>query len=104
MPSSELSVVFCYVYLLHSAKNGSSYIGLTHDPRKRFTEHNKGLSRAIKPYSPWELVYYEAHRNETDARRREKYLKTTAGGQAIRRMLREQLATLRDLKQQKVYY
>ena len=91
MLGSELSVVFCYVYLLRSLKNGSLYIGSTHDLKKRVAKHNKGLNFSTKPYVPWELLYYEAHRNEADARRREKYLKTTAGRQALRNMLKEQL-------------
>ena len=104
MSSSELSVVFCYVYLLRSLKNGNLYIGFTHDLRNRIAEHNKGLNPSTKPYTPWELLYYEAHRDERDARRREKYLKTTAGERAIRRMIREQLVSRQDLSRQKVYY
>ena len=104
MPSSELSAVFCYVYLLVSRKNGNLYIGFTHDLKRRYAEHNKGLNPSTKPYSPWELLYYEAHRNEADGRRREKYLKTTAGERAIRKMLREEFITHRNSGQQKVYY
>ena len=101
MPSSELSVVFCYVYLLRSTINGNLYIGFTHDLKKRIAEHNKGLNRSTKPYRPWELLYYEAHRNDADGQRREHYLKTTAGERALRNMLREQFS---DLNKQKVYY
>ena len=104
MPSSELSVVFCYVYILRSINHGNIYIGSTQDLKNRFAEHNKGLNRSTKPYKPWELIYYEAHRSITDAPRREKYLKTTQGDRAIKRMLREQLSAERDLSQQKVYY
>jgi putative endonuclease len=104
MPSSELSVTFCYVYLLRSEKNGSFYVGFTHDLKERLAKHNKGLNPSTKPYVPWELLYYEAHRSEADARRREHYLKTTAGDRALHRMLREQFASWRDLSQQKVYY
>ncbi|OGL38027.1 hypothetical protein A3J32_01980 [Candidatus Saccharibacteria bacterium RIFCSPLOWO2_02_FULL_46_7] len=104
MPSSELSVVFFYVYLLRSMTNGNLYIGFAHDLKKRIDEHNKGLNRSTKAFMPWELIYYEAHKEETDARRREKYLKTTAGERALRRMLREKLAKSSDLDQQKVYY
>jgi putative endonuclease len=92
MPGSELSVMFCYVYVLRSVKTGNLYIGFTHDLRKRVAKHDKGLNPATKPYVPWELMYYEAHRNEDDARRRESYLKTTTGHQALRRMLRVQLS------------
>jgi putative endonuclease len=104
MPSSELSETFCYVYVLRSLKTGGHYTGFTHDLRKRFAEHNSGLSRYTKPYVPWEILYYEAHRNEKDARHREKYLKTTAGRNALHKMLHEQLTELGDLDRQKVYY
>lgn len=104
MPSSELSVVFCYVYVLYSTANDSFYVGFTHDLKKRFAEHNKGLNFSTKVSKPWILIYYEAHTNEADARRREKYLKTTSGDRALYRMLREKLMELRNLSPQKVYY
>lgn len=104
MPSSELSAVFCYVYVLTSLKSDQKYVGFTHDLKKRVAEHNKGLNRSTKVYAPWELIYYEAHKNETDARRREDYLKTTAGSRALRNMLREQLKAGNDSSRQKVYY
>lgn len=104
MPSSELSGVFCYVYLLRSTITGGFYIGFTSKLKKRLAEHNNGLSPSTKPYRPWELLYYEAHKDEADARRRERYLKTTAGDQALRRMLREQFSKRGGLNHQKVYY
>jgi putative endonuclease len=104
MPSSELSVMFCYVYLLRSSTNGGFYVGYTHDLKKRLAEHNKGLNLSTKAFRPWELIYYEAHKDEEDARRREKYLKTSAGKQALRRMLRYQLSDFNSLNPQKVYY
>lgn len=104
MPSSELSGVFCYVYVLYSDVSKSFYVGYTQDLKKRFAEHNKGLNFSTKPYIPWELIYYEAHKSEADARRREKYLKTTAGDRALHRMLREKLTDMRNLSLQKVYY
>ena len=97
MPSSELSVVFCYVYILHSAVSDKFYIGYTHDLRKRLAEHNKGLNFSTKFNKPWMLIYYEAHTDESDTRRREKYLKTTAGDRALQRMLREKLTELKTL-------
>ena len=103
MPSSELSAVFCYVYVLRSLSYDEKYIGFTHDLRRRLTEHNKGLNKSTKPYIPWEVVYYEAHRNELDCRRREKYLKTTNGRQALQRMIREELKSSDSSSQKKVY-
>ena len=104
MPSSELSVVFWYVYVLYSDKNNSFYVGFTRDLKKRFAEHNKGLNFSTKTYKPWVLLYYEAHSHEQDAGRRERYLKTTAGNMALKRMLREKLVELGNLSSQKVYY
>lgn len=104
MPSGELSVVFYYVYLLRSLLNRGLCVGFAHDLKKRVAEHDKGLSPATKPYKPWELVYYEAHRSEHDAKRRERYLKTAAGEKTLRRILREQFINWRGLSQQKVYY
>lgn len=103
MPSSELSGLFCYVYLLRSQSTRGLYVGFTHDLRKRLTEHNKGLNQSTRPYKPWDLIYYEAHKEESDARRREKYLKTTQGSRALCKMIRDQLNG-GDLGHQKVYY
>lgn len=95
MPSSELSGVFCYTYVLRSGVNNSFYVGFTKDFRSRIAEHNKGLVFSTKPSRPWHLLYYEAHTSEADARRRENYLKTTAGGRALNKMLREKLTDMR---------
>lgn len=104
MPSSELSGVFCYVYVLYSDVSKSFYVGFTKDLKQRLAEHNKGLNFSTKPYIPWKLIYYEAHTAIADAKRREKYLKTTAGDRALRKMLREKLTDMRNLSLQKVYY
>ncbi len=104
MPSSELSVVFCYVYVIYSANTENFYIGYTSDLKRRMAEHNKGLNFSTKFSRPWKLLYYEAHLNEGDARRREKYLKTSAGHQALRKMLRETIDETKNLSLQKGYY
>ena len=67
-----------YVYLLQSKKDFSIYIGLTSNLRKRFKEHNQGKTRSTKPKRPFVLIYYEAYRNKTDARKRELELKKKA--------------------------
>jgi len=48
-----------YVYLMRRMDNNETYIGYTKDLKRRLKEHNdKGP----------ELVYYEAYRDERDAR------------------------------------
>lgn len=64
-----------YVYLIRNRFNRKTYIGYTKNLRRRFLEH-----RDKKP----ELIYYEAYRNETDARSRERNLKQR--GQSVRRL------------------
>lgn len=64
-----------YVYVLKSLKNNQLYIGFTADLKRRFFEHNAGLSTSTKSFIPWELIYYESYKSEKDAREREKKLK-----------------------------
>lgn len=68
-----------YVYLLKRADSGNTYIGYTHNLRRRLKEH--------KDKRP-ELIYFEAYKDERDARERERKLKQR--GQTIRR-LRERI-------------
>ena len=68
-----------YVYVLHSTKDGLLYIGSTPDLRKRFYKHQQGLVLSTKNRRPLQLIYYEAYHLETDALRREEYLKSGAG-------------------------
>jgi len=78
-----------YVYVLQSLVSGQIYIGYTKNLKKRFKEHNQGLSLFTKRYKPWKLIYYEACLNEKDARRRERYLKTSQGTRLLKRRLKE---------------
>jgi putative endonuclease len=65
-----------YVYILRSEKTGKLYKGSTGDLRNRFDEHNSGQVRSTKFGRPWELVYYEAFAEKTNARREELFLKS----------------------------
>lgn len=87
--------MFFYVYVLQSIKNKEFYIGSTENLVRRVKEHNLGLNQSTKPYKPWKLIYYEACRNRLDAKRRERYLKTSEGGRLLRRRVKEYLFSLR---------
>lgn len=91
MPGSEssIAIMFHYVYLLQSENNNSLYIGYTTDLQRRLQEHNRGRVFPTKPYLPWHVIHYESYRNEHDAKRREKYLKTNQGSRLLKRMLKE---------------
>jgi putative endonuclease len=51
------------------------YTGSTNNLRERFSMHNKGKIFSTKNHRPFELLYYEAYKVESDARHREKNLK-----------------------------
>jgi len=67
-----------YMYILKSSADNNLYIGSTRDLKKRFIEHNKGLSKSTKNRRPFKLIYYEAYLAESDARKREHNLKLRA--------------------------
>jgi putative endonuclease len=78
-------------------KNKELYIGYTSDLKNRIKEHNQGLNFSTKRYTPWEIIYYEACKEKTDARRREKYLKTTQGNRLIKRRIKDYLYKSKNL-------
>jgi len=80
-----------YVYVLKSQKDEGLYIGYTKDLKKRFEQHNKGLSLSTKNRLPFELIFYESFLNSSDARSREKYLKSGYGRQQLKEILKNTL-------------
>ena len=80
-----------YVYIIKSKKRAWKYIGFCEDLEKRFSEHNKGKVKASCPYKPFELVYYEAFVNKSDARAEELFLKTGKGRERLKYLFRNYL-------------
>jgi len=64
-----------YVYILKSKKDNLMYTGSTNNLERRLNEHNEGLVFSTKHRAPFEVVYYEAYKSESDARKRESNLK-----------------------------
>ena len=79
---------FYYIYVLRSRKNKIWYTGLAVDLRKRFNHYNKNIIGWTKNRGPFELIYYEACKNITDARSREKYLKSGMGKRYLKNRLK----------------
>lgn len=79
MPSNTTSRMFFFVYVLESLKDHQRYIGYTNNLKNRLKEHEDGKNFSTKPRLPLKLIYFEGCLDETDARRRERYLKTTQG-------------------------
>ncbi len=81
--------MFFYTYILQSIKHQDLYVGYTTDLKERLKKHNSGSNVSTKSHRPWFLIFYEAYRNEKDAKRREKYFKTSQGSRLLKRMLKE---------------
>lgn len=65
-----------FVYILSSQKNGSIYIGVTDNLRRRVWEHkHKKVDGFTKKYEIHHLVYFEVHNNPVSAIQREKQIK-----------------------------
>lgn len=78
-----------YVYFLKSINNPhQSYVGHTNDLEERLKSHNSGRSPHTAKYRPWEITFYIAFKNESEAIDFESYLKTSSGKSfALKRLL-----------------
>ena len=77
-----------YVYAILSETRNYIYVGLTNDVNRRLAEHNNGYNKTTKAYRPFKLILTEKFENRTDARTREKYLKSGSGKEYIRLLIR----------------
>lgn len=93
MPSNTTSSMFYYIYVLESLGDHDLYIGYTVNLKRRILEHDRGLSFSTKSRIPFKLIHSEACLNELDAKRREKYLKTTQGRRFLGLRLKDYQAT-----------
>jgi len=75
-----------YVYLLQ-LKNNKIYTGFTTDLKDRVRQHQIGKVKSTRNLRPLKLIHYEAYLLEDDARRREKFLKSSDGKLFLRRQL-----------------
>ena len=73
------------VYVLLSLKDNATYVGMAIDIIKRLKEHNSGKNRYTKGHLPWKIIYTEKHPDWATARIKEKYLKSTAGKNWLRK-------------------
>lgn len=77
------------VYVLKSANHNYLYKGYCEDLDKRLAEHNSGKTRSNKNYLPFIVVYVEEFKTKSEAIKRERYFKTSAGRRFLKKKLSE---------------
>lgn len=77
-----------YVYIL-KLNNNNLYKGFTNNINRRINEHQKGRVKSTKYFQPVQLVHYEVYLLKSDAKRREKFLKTTEGIRLLKQQIRD---------------
>jgi putative endonuclease len=76
-----------YAYVLKSMRHEYFYKGHCQDLQKRISQNNSGMTESLRPYIPFELVYYETFETEQEAIAREKYFKTAAGRRFLKKKI-----------------
>ena len=83
----QLLCVMFYAYVIRSIHTGYLYKGHCENLKIRITQHNAGMTESIRPYIPFELVYWEEFETRGEAIKREKYFKTAAGRRFLKKKL-----------------
>ncbi|MFC1618147.1 GIY-YIG nuclease family protein [Patescibacteria group bacterium] len=75
--------------MLLSLRDKRFYIGYTNNLKRRLEEHQQGKNISTAKRLPLKLFYFEGHLLEKDARRRERYFKTTKGKAMLKMITKE---------------
>ncbi|MBE0434173.1 GIY-YIG nuclease family protein [candidate division WOR-3 bacterium] len=68
------------VYVIQSLRNGKRYVGCTGKrPEERLAEHNRGCNKWARANRPFRLIYTEVYDSQSEARQRERFLKSGQG-------------------------
>ena len=66
----------CYIYIMASKKNGTLYMGMTNELRRRIHQHKNDMHDGFtKKYGVHNLVWFEATNDIQGAIQREKQMK-----------------------------
>jgi len=76
-----------FAYVLKSVEHDYYYKGHCEDLERRLLQHNTGMTRSIRPYIPFQIIYFEQFDFEHEAISREKYFKTAAGRRFLKKVI-----------------
>jgi putative endonuclease len=75
-----------YVYILLNDAETKTYTGVSDDVEKHLAEHNAGRVKSSRPYRPYKIVHVEQFETLKEARRKEKFYKSTTGRRRLKEM------------------
>jgi len=78
--------MYC-VYVLYCYHDFKFYVGYTENLKGRMVQHRQGEVPSTANRRPLVLIYYEGCLNQSDALKREKYLKTHYGKMYLKKRL-----------------
>ena len=81
-------------YVIRSLSTQRLYTGSTSDIERRMRQHNSDLSISTKNRGPWELVHREDFPTRSEAVARERYLKTGAGRDELKRLAEKSICAV----------
>jgi putative endonuclease len=76
-----------YTYVIKSVSHDFYYKGHCEKLEERLKQHNSGMTESIRPYVPYEIVYFEEFLTREEAIKREKYFKSSAGRRFLKKMI-----------------
>ena len=78
-----------FTYVASSLSGSYLYKGHCKDMEKRLKQHNSGQTKSIRPYIPLEIIYFEEFETLKESIDREKFFKSAAGRQFLKKVLSE---------------
>jgi len=76
-----------YVYTIKSKARNYIYVGLTSDLTRRINQHNTKRERTTRAFAPFVVILTEEYPSRSEARTREKYLKSGVGKEYLKSLL-----------------
>jgi len=74
------------VYAIKSKIRNYIYVGFTSDLNDRLHRHNSGYEKTTRAYAPFDLIFTEEFQTRTQARVKEKYLKSGIGKEFLKKI------------------
>jgi putative endonuclease len=76
-----------HIYILQSQTTQRFYIGCAEDPQARLADHNRGQTQSTRNRGPWTIVHIEEYATLSEARRRERQLKSWKSHRSIAELI-----------------